>query len=398
MSEYIADILYAVGQTTLPRKTDGVDVEAMAYLSGMRKLAERLKGRELYTFDASALRAAADLRVDTPERVERLVAAVFSEPRQLFFEADVEQRDEAMETLRGFFGHLQGGRRPAQRFGVFVDILGNGKARIQPVWMHARTVAREDPRIADRFASLKEYPTSVKNAIGGALRLAPSPLCGQMDISRHVGMSKSEFEFALTQIASGYDPLLDRANEAVETSGGVRAAGQVRDRFWRMMRFRDITRVEVDADLDLGPIAEEVQSLYPRAMLDPLEEGLHVIAMMAVLEVDTGDINKTPRSRSSKKSKKDKKEKAPAQSKEMAPGLSVVTLNIGDQSLQRFYESGSPSFERSEPSESTGRARHPVRGHLFLARNGKITWRRPHWRGNIEKSTIRRVVAPAYKD
>lgn len=392
MTDYIADILHAMGQAPLPRKTDGVDPQELAYLQGMRDFSDRLKGRELYAIDASAMRAAADLRVDTPERVERLVAAVFSEPRQLFFEVDVSDRDSAMADLRGFFGHLTEGRTPAQRFGVFVDVLGQGRATIQPIWMHSRYTVRDHPVLSGFIANHKSYPTSIRSALSAAYRMAPSPLIGTMDVSRHVGISKSEFDFVLGKVKGGYDPLLNRAHKEVDAAPGVRAAGQVKDRFWRMMRFRDITKVTPGGEDRLGPIGELVRSFYPKEMLDPLEEGLHVIAMMALLEVDTGDIAKDRRKRVAGAGKARGKSTG---RKDMAPNLAVVTLNIEDRGLQRFYETGSSSGEAGQ-SEGAARARHPVRGHLFLARNGKITWRKAHWRGSLEKSTLKRVISPSY--
>ncbi|MBO9428812.1 hypothetical protein [Sulfitobacter sp. R18_1] len=394
MTDFIADILFSMGQSPLPRKTDGVDPDELAYLQEMRQYSERLKGRELYSFDASAMRAAADLRVDTPERVERLVAAVFSEPRQLFFEVDVSDRDSAMAELRGFFGHLQSDRTPAQRFGVFVDVLGEGRATIQPIWLHSRYTVRDHPALGQHIAGHRSYPVSVRSALSAAYRLAPSPLIGTMDVSKHVGISKAEFEFVLGKVKAGYDPLLDRAQREIKATEGVRATNQARDRFWRMMRFRDITKVVPSPDYQDSEISSMVRSIYPREMLDPLEEGLHVVAMMALLEVDTGDIAKEPRRRSSGGRKGMPKGKS-ASKGDMAPGVSVVTLNIEDRGLQRFYETGSAgSFGGG--GDSSARARHPVRGHLFLARNGKITWRKAHWRGSLEKSTLKRVVAPSY--
>jgi hypothetical protein len=394
MPDYIADALYTLGHTPLPRKISDLNPEAVSYLQGMKAVAGKLEDRELYAFDASALRAASDLRIDTPERVDRLVSAVFSEPRSLFFEADVAERDEAMRSLRGFFGHLQGSRKPAQRFGVFVDILGGGRAIIQPVWMHKRDVWKESSSLGAMANEFRKLPTSMHRGMQHGLSLAVSPKVGLMDISRHVGMARSEFDYVLDRAKVGFDPLLDRAKNAVDNAEGVRASGRAKDDFWRMVRFRDIVATQDAKDLHLGSIGADIHRLYPSSMFDPLELGLHVIAMCAVLKADSDDIAHQPRSRASQK-KPSEKHGAQIAGTKKAKGLSVVSLKIMDEGLQRFYDSG-VSYDPAPGATSSARARHPVRGHLFLARNGKLTWRKPHWRGSMEGATLRRVTAPGH--
>lgn len=394
MPDYIADQIYSLGFMKLPGRAPTVSQEDRGYLRGMQALSERLQERELYAFDASALNAAADLRVDTPERVERLAAAVLAEPRRIFFECDVAQRDAAMVNLRGFFGHLQGGRRPARRFGVFVDILGNGRARMQPVWQHDRAVVNEHPTLARRLEASKKHPTSLKGQMATALRLAVSPDIGVMDLSRHVGISRQEFDFTAQRVKAGFDPLLDQARAAVAEADGKREANRVWDRYWRMMRLRDITRAEPDIGLDLGEIGAAVRAPYPGAMFDPLEEGLHVLAMLALLAVDTNDIRKEVRQRVAGKRKSDSAGTRIYAGETAATGLSVVTLNLADRGLQRIYEGGDEDHEGFGTGGGGQRARHPVRRHLFLARNQQIVWRAAHWRGSLERPVLRRVVSP----
>ena len=395
MPDYIADQLYGIGETRIPSRAPGLGDDERSYLKHMQTLASRLEDRELYAFDASALNAAADLRVDTPERVDRLAAAVLSEPRRVFFECNVAQRDAAMANLRGFFGHLQGGRRPARRFGVFVDIFGGGRARMQPVWQHDKAVLNETPDLAGRLEAARKHPASMKGMMASSMRLAVSPEIGVMDLSRHVGISRQEFDHTAQRVASGYDPLLDRARKEAKEADGRREKNRVWDRYWRMMRLRDITKAESDAALKLGDIGAAVRAPYPRAMFDPLEEGLHVLAMLAVLSVDTSDLRKEVRQKRAGKRGSDKSGSRIYANEAAARSLSVVTLNLADKGLQRVYE-GEPSDEAEATGSGHGqRSRHPVRGHLFLARNGEIVWRKAHWRGTLERPVLRRVVAPA---
>ncbi len=398
MPKYIADTLYAIGETRLPRKASGVDTDDMQYLKGMSEVAQRLQDRELYAFDASAIRAAADLRIDTPERVDRLVSAVFAEPRSLFIEVDVEARDKAMRNLEGFFGHLQDGREPAQRFGVFVDIMGGGKAAVYPVWMHSRDVAREDLVLKERSKVFRSYPSSIHSALSQAMCISVSPYYGFMDISKHVGMARSEFDMVLKRAAPGFDPLLDRARGEMRKVEGVRAKGRKADDFWRIMRFRDIVQKFPDDRQHLGPVGKMVQDLYPNEMFDPVEIGLHVVAMCAVLQADTEDITREVRVRSGSGKKGSSGSRSGSGEKQIG-GMSVVSLNILEE-FREVYERGEFAGAESMSSSgvSGGRVRHPVRGHLFLARNGKVLWRKPHWRGSLDGSVLRKVVAPGFKE
>lgn len=395
MPDYIADQLYGIGQTRIPSRAPALGEDERSYLKQMQILASRLDERELYAFDATALNAAADLRVDTPERVDRLAAAVLSEPRRVFIECDVAQRDAAMANLRGFFGHIQGSRRPARRFGVFVDIFGGGRARLQPVWQHDKAVLNESPDLSRHLEGTRKHPASMKGMMVSAMRIAVSPEIGVMDLSRHVGISRQEFDMTAQRVASGYDPLLDRAREEAKAAEGRRDKNRVWDRYWRMMRLRDITKSESDAAMKLGEIGAAVRAPYPRAMFDPLEEGLHVLAMLALLSVDSSDLRKEVRERRAGKRGADKNAARIYANETAARSLSVVTLNLADKGLQHIYE-GEPGDETESTGSGHGqRSRHPVRGHLFLARNGEIVWRKAHWRGTLERPVLRRVVAPS---
>lgn len=66
--------------------------------------------------------------------------------------------------------------------------------------------------------------------------------------------------------------------------------------------------------------------------------------------------------------------------------LSIVTLRLTDRDLHHAYTGGGGAGTRESA------ARHMVKGHMFLARNGKMTWRRPHWRGDAGKRLLYRVV------
>lgn len=61
---------------------------------------------------------------------------------------------------------------------------------------------------------------------------------------------------------------------------------------------------------------------------------------------------------------------------------------MGRRNLSERIRSGTNGTEHASE-----RAAHWVRGHLFLARNGKLTWRRPHIRGlGAPLSQVRHVT------
>lgn len=74
--------------------------------------------------------------------------------------------------------------------------------------------------------------------------------------------------------------------------------------------------------------------------------------------------------------------------------LSVVSMNISDD-VQAGYDAQNDEPHTLSEHSKNGRkppTRHFVSGHLFLARNGQMTYRRAHWRGEVQlEPTIYRV-------
>jgi hypothetical protein len=397
MVNYIADSLHRISQ--LPPKA-ATSPAMSSYLGGLRPFAAKLSEYEVFAFSPSAMRAASDIRIDTPDRIDRIVEAVLHTPRRVFLECDVASRDGAMQGLRGFFGHIQASRYPARRFGVFVDILGEGRATIQPVWMHDKVVAKSSERLVAAHKQISELRGGLSSRVSESLLLAASPTIGSIDLKKHVGISKAEFDMATAHAAKGFDPLLDRGRQEASEAPSKTAENAVWARYWRMMRFRDIVRSETTDDPMPGPIGAAVRDLYPEAMFEPLEEGLHVIAMLALLEVDSSDFGREYRKKVLGKRQGTGNPKVIHSSENAEERLSIVSMNIQDRGLQQLYDEGAGVGSSASPTGQSyshdGRARHPVRGHLFLARNGKMTWRVPHWRGSVEASVIHRVTAPSY--
>lgn len=386
MPDYITDMIHTALSVRRPSKA--LKFEASKFPAMMNDIKTRtgqLEDRELYAFSRSALNAASDLRIDTPDRVDRLVDAVLSTQRRLFIEADALDIAVINENLRGLLSPLPHPPVPRTRWGAFVDVLGNGRARYHVVISRPKEVIKGNPALAEDLVRSRQFEGRLPEAAMAALGLEFSSWRADIDISRHVGMSLSEFKAAIARISTSHDPIAKFGAEAAARASGVRERDRIISDTWRALRFRDILRVQSTND---GAIAS------PQDKLDALRSGLPVVALLAVLAAEGGDISSTPRPRSERKPSRPSSGSGGTPASE----LRIVTLNLEDRDLQRIYEGKGVASEASTSSSSEhGRVRHPVRGHLFLARNGRMTWRKPHWRGSLEKPLLHRVVAPSHK-
>jgi hypothetical protein len=410
MSDYIADRLYLLMEELQDVPDMGKSGYVPSFISESLKEVEEdlseLKGREIFAFARSALNAASDLRIDTPERLDRLATAVLDTPRKLFVETHGPDRGLVAGNLRGFLPvrstapiaeSIEG---YGERWGVFVDILGGGKARFRSVYTRPKLWMRKSKSFAKIDEAIEGLPKEMKSPARRAYAFDFSPHWYHVDISRHVGMSRQEFGVALERMGRGVDPIFDMAKEKLAKTEGKRERASIADSAWRLSRFRDLIREEpLNAAQQSGVMRSLSQSLMSHKSLS-LPDGITLIAMLAVLEADSDDIRKKPRSKPPKREQKGKT-KSSRSLRPFAEGLSVVTLNIEDRDLREIYQRGADDAKEgasggSAHVDGSMRARHPVRGHLFMARNGKLVWRKPHWRGSLEKLQIKRVIAPSH--
>jgi len=387
--DYIADRLHAIQNIRVPRKAPKFSASPVSTIAAqMRKKARDLEGRELYAFDLSAINAAADLRIDTPDRVDRLVSAVLQEPRRLFIEARACDMSVINRNLRGVLSPFAEVEDPRLRWGAFVDILGEGRATYTHCTCVPPEAVKADPDLEALRRDARSFEGRLSDLVPAIFQLRFSPVVANMDITRHVGMSRAEFDRAFEHIATSSDPLARAAKDLLVRETGIRRRAQILDETWRAVRFRDIVRTRPAEDADAGPAAHDPTDLTA------LRNGLPIIAMLAVLAAESSDLRAEPRSR-----KSGARKGGPGRSSALVPGLRVVTLNLEDRDMQRLYEtaSGAAPARGTSQEGGVGRVRHPVRGHLFLARNGRMTWRRPHWRGSLDRPVLRRVIAPSHK-
>lgn len=82
---------------------------------------------------------------------------------------------------------------------------------------------------------------------------------------------------------------------------------------------------------------------------------------------------------------------------ETLPDRTVTRISL-DELGRRHLEAIRGERMGQEAGQGTKRA-HWVRGHMFLARNGVLTWRKPHIRGiGPVLPKERHIVAPAAED
>lgn len=333
-----------------------------------------LDGYELFSFDESALIPASDIRTDSERGLLGIAAHVTKKPRRLFIECS---QDDLERTMPAFgFGHAEDSQDRPQHYGIvkrrgcLLDILGNGRCAIQ-------TINRMQLNY-DKRDLLKEgmSPAEAKFVVD-MMSLQPSSVRIQVDMAKGLGMTRDEFVATLTD---------DLTQKEVEARW---ARYQVDERFWGEMS--DTARnTEYSGTLNsLEAYMVEVNGIFQAG-----------IAMAAVLELK--DAEQTPRpfilprkaSGSTKKRKQVSTEVAGVSGKR---SISVVTMHLNEEILVSMR---SPEYRvAASPSRrGTGspKALHYVRGHMFLARNGQVVYRKPHFRGQAGLRTLNRVVGQSH--
>ena len=389
-AEYVADALTRLGAVRVPPARK-IDTDLRAFLTSSSAMADLVRGRELYSFTQKALRAAADLRVDTPERMERLISAVTRTPGRLLLEANTVDLVEILSNIRGFIDPgIAMSIAPSDRTAFAVEITKEAIVTFSVVRFIAQESADQIIDATGLRALARELPTSLKDALHLRGRVITSGLSAKLDIRRHVGISRQEFDQVIEHARHG-DTMLDRARSDIAAKSGMRERAQASDAWWRMTRLRDLIDVTPDGR-ERGSVEHVFAATLDRELADPVRIGLHLIALLAILTAEAREISFYPRGQDPDGDAGERNATAikrkPDTQRPTEPGqFRVVSLNIDLPTQTSGHEPG--GSER----ESGARARHPVRGHLFLARNGRLVWRKPHWRGSVDHAVIHRVTA-----
>lgn len=396
-TEYLADRMIAMSKVKVPPKAN-ITAADRDDISKAILECNAIKGRELYSFTRKALFAAADLRVDTPERMERLIDAVAREPLSVFLEADLRDLVECLSGIRGFLDPaIIDLKHAGNRIGFMVDCPGDGTIEFRPVWLYSRDLIAEIMTIErGGTADIRSMPPALRTILPMLHQLRFGHSSGKIDPHRHIGLSRHEFETALERAGRG-DPLLEEGRAAIRAADGVRKKAEVTGRFWRMARFRDLIETTQHHTTAYDPFANSALAQIG----SPVHVGLHIIAMLALLSAEAREIAlfrpRDAQSEGDDAARSGRGRPAPSEGRPAnsfrSDDIRVVSLNINmaERDIERASRGeGAGGHKHTDPS---GRARHPVRGHLFLARNGKIVWRSAHWRGTLDQTVIRRVTA-----
>lgn len=286
---------------------------------------------DLYSFEASAIAAAADLRLESAGQLERIAALAVDLDHPRFIEWPIRAIMSLLARVTPISPRapaaIWGG---ASRAGVFLR-PDSGGLQMMPLALGA------DGAI-----------------IGGRLTLR---------LTTGEGPSYSGPD--ALRAAVFHDPTAAAMVSAMDSLGGaVMDADHV---MWMAHRLGRLIPMRAASDAD---------RLALRTWGAMATVG--TLAFSAMLALDAPEIRRERRGTGA----------APgiSETRDSDDRLSVVTLRLSDPALHRAY-----TGEGRAPPHS-GPARHMVRGHMFLARNGKMTWRRPHWRGDPSKRVLRRVI------
>lgn len=331
---------------------------------------EVLDDYELFSFDESALIPASDIRTDNERGLLGIASHVTKKPRRIFIECS---QDDLERTMPEFdFGYTEEIQDRPQHYGIIkrrgclLDILGDGRCVIQ-------TINRMQLNY-DKRELIKEglSPAEAKFVVE-MMSLQPSSVQIQIDMAKDLGTTRDEFAAKLPD---------DLTQKEVEARW---ARYQVDERFW-------------------GEISDTARKTEYAGTFSPLEahmvevNGIFQagIAMAAVLELK--DTEQMPRPVIAPQRARGSSKKRMEASTEVARvhgkrSISVVTMHLNQEILISLFNSkGRISSKISRQRTGSPKALHYVRGHMFLARNGEIVYRKPHFRGQPGLRTLTRVV------
>jgi hypothetical protein len=371
--------------------------QALRFYLGLSKAT--LDEYELFTFERSALIAASDMRVDRQRGLEAVAEILLDKPRKLFMEASYEDRLRAFSEMRAMPPRNDPSIGDPGRVGIAFDIHGGGRATIQVAW----TTPRSDARIfsKDLFRQIG-IPKSQMKFMQRLCCLNWSAFQIQIDLSKRINIDHAEFARRVEQ----GDPDCVYFYKAALESGVTDKPANTMRHGWNLMRLNSLAEAKIDRRafphleellLQSGATNDAERNHLLETLRSDLDgEIVFALAMAAVLEIKDIDLSvrkerPVPPLRkrviSKKKSGGEVEETGPQ------PRLGVVSLNLTRDIVQEIYaNSASSSAPKKSGGPGTPKTRHPVRGHLFLARNRKIVYRRPHFRGTVKGQFITRVL------
>ncbi|TGD63361.1 hypothetical protein EYC08_13845 [Tabrizicola sp. WMC-M-20] len=325
---------------------------------------------QLFSFDVSALIPASDIRTDSERGLLAIASHVTKKPRRLFIECGQDDLERTMPEFDfGYIEDLQD--RPkhygiVKRRGCLLDILGNGRCVIQTINRLQLNYDRRDLLKAGLSPAEAKFVMDVTS-------LQPSSVQIQVDMAKDLELNRADFVSTLPA---------DLTQKQVEIRW---AQYQVDERFWAET---SDTALNTEYAGELNPLEAHMVEV-----IGIFQAG---IAMAAVLELK--DAEQAPRSVSLQR-KAGGRTKKRSQTSTLAAdvsgkrSISVVTMRLNKEILISLRNPEDRPVGSRVPKETgSRRALHYVRGHMFLARNGQIVYRKPHFRGQAGVRTLHRVV------
>jgi hypothetical protein len=325
---------------------------------------------QLFSFDVSALIPASDIRADSERGLLAIAGHVTKKPRRLFIECGQDDLERTMPEFDfGYIEDLQD--RPkhygiVKRRGCLLDILGNGRCVIQTINRLQMNYDRRDLLKGGLSPAEAKFVMDMTS-------LQPSSVQIQVDMAKDLEMSRDEFASTLPA---------DLPQKEVEARW---ARYQVDERFWAET---SDTALNTEYAGELNPLEAhmvEVVGIFQAG-----------IAMSAVLELKDAEQASRPvflPRKASNPTKKRKQTSTMAADVSGKRSISVVTMRLNEEILISLRNPEDRPVESRVPKETgSRRALHHVRGHMFLARNGQIVYRKPHFRGQAGVRTLHRVV------
>lgn len=352
-------------------------MQQSAFLRWMRgKMIDVLENADLYIFERSALSAAGALRMGDPDRIDAMLEAVLDEPRRIFVECSYRQRQDEMFSLHGHIRErVPEGRFEPQRVGLDIEILAPGKARIQPYWCFPKHMVEGLPPEAGANRLVRE-------ASAALMTMGISFGFIEVDISKGERISLEQFRKKVA--AGGIDPAIERSARVV-LGPGEHGDEDLLNAAWREFRlnihsgygFDETARAAVVENVMAS--GQDVEEVITASQRDLDGELIFAIAMLAVIRArrdsEAFDLSERP-------ARPRRAVKRPRLQDMGLPKVSIMSLTPS-----RGRAGSGPGVQR----KGSKRVRHAVRGHLFLARNGRMVFRRPHFRGSLEAPRARRV-------
>ena len=339
-----------------------------------------VKNYELFTFEKSALIAASDIRLDKPQGLEQISELVFSKPRKIFIETSYAERKQLFSKLNLHSREsdlIEIG--DPNRVGLIINILGNGVAKVKVTWVTPKKLVKQhlDKDTMRDLGLVKNDSKFFLNLT--ALNFSAFEIC--IDTKNIKNTTIEEYE----QLLNKNDDVAVSINTYIENKNLLFGQSALQ-RGWQLYRLNQFSSLHLSSDgaLHAALMTRGLSNNELNSFLDTLKEDLNgemifTIAMLAVLEIENLNIKQISAQNIVRNHRYIKGHKSNLNSQDI--NLGIVSLDI-DKSLERHM---TPVTHREQVDHNSNERKspiiHPVRGHLFRSRNGKIVYRKPHWRG-----------------